>query len=832
MMPLYARVHANVLSIRPIGCSNEQINYYTNLGKEDYYVNGGEPPGTWLGEGSLALGLKGQVLGPHLRHLMQGYSIDGEQRLVQNAGAPNRRSAFDLTWSVPKSVSAFWSQVDLEKRLQIEEACETAVRKAAEAFQKLCGVTRRGHDGTEVQQAKLAMALFRHETARGLPGQAPDPNLHWHLVIPNIAVRPDGTTGAFDARKLFQKNMKMALGALFRAELSKQLLDLGLDSYRPIHQTRKQPVSWFELNDVPSDLVVEMSKRRREIESWLRKNGLSGAKNSEKAALATRQNKKTISRTDLFESWQEVGRKFGFTNEQIRKSFDSQNSPILDSHKESVEAIERALKRLTDHHARFTKNELLRFVAEEAQCRGIGIDIIIAEVENTLANSSEIVHLGFDGHQAEYTTQEMLEVEKRLFGTMHRLFHIHSHSVDENTIETAIGRSPTLREEQADAIRHLTSGSDVALVNGIAGSGKTYMLKIEGQIWRDSGFTTVGTCLAAKAAKTLKQETGIESFHIHQLMYQIENGHLKLDEKTVLVVDEAGMVGTKKLNKLLQLVEASKAKIALIGDHRQLQAISAGAPFRAIAERVGCMEMNQITRQRKSWAKEAVRNFRDGRAEKALASYWKRGLLSVSDYKDEAIQKLVSEWGRSTAGRGSIQDNQIFAGTNMDVALINQACQALLVERQQLGNDSIQVGTSNFYIRDRIVITRNLHSLGLRNGSMGAIMSTDSKNHSVQVQFDDGYQAWIDLNEFDDIRLAYAVSTHKGQGQTVENAFVLVGGVMTDRELTYVQSSRARGETRLFADRMTSGYEVEQLAAQMNISRAKSMAHDFERVVT
>lgn len=821
-----------MLSIRPIGSSTAQINYYANLGNEDYYVNGGEPPGIWIGEASLALGLEKQVSGQHLRFLFQGYSIDGKQRLVQNAGAPNRRSAFDLTWSVPKSVSALWSQVDLEQRLQIEQACEAAVRKAAEAFQKLCGVSRRGHDGTEVQQAKLAMALFRHETARGLPGQTPDPNLHWHLVIPNITVRPDGTTGAFDARKLFQKNMKMALGALFRAELSKQLLSLGLDSYRPVHPTRKEPVSWFELRDVPSELVVEMSKRRREIESWLRKNGLSGAKNSEKAALATRQNKETISRTELFDNWRKIGRDFGFNNEQIHKVLESCHSSILDSQKESADAIERAIQRLTDHYARFSKTELLRFVAEEAQCRGIGIDIIVAEVENTLANSAEIVHLGFDEQQAVFTTQEMLEVEKRLFGTSHRLSHIHLHSVAEDKIESAIRQTPTLREEQADAIRHLTRGSDIALVNGIAGSGKTYMLKIAGQVWRDSGYNTVGTCLAAKAAQTLQQQTGIESLHIHQLIYQIENGHLALNERTILVVDEAGMVGTKKLNRLLQLVEATNAKIALIGDHRQLQAISAGAPFRAIAERVGCMELNQITRQRTSWGRDAVRDFRDGRAEQALASYWERGLLSVSEERDAAIQQLVEDWGRLTAGRGSMRDNQIFAGTNMDVALINQACQALLLERQQVGSDSIQVGPSKFYIHDRIVITRNLHSLGLRNGSMGSITNVHSEIQAVQIQFDDGYQAWVDLNEFEDIKLAYAVSTHKGQGQTVENAFVLVGGTMTDRELTYVQSSRARGETRLYTDRLTSGYELGQLVAQMSHSRAKSMAHDLERVAT
>lgn len=821
-----------MLSIRPIGCSNQQIEYYANLGREDYYVKGGEAPGVWIGDGAKALSVEGQVSGEQLKNLLLGYSADGKKRLVQNAAQHNRRSAFDLTWSVPKSVSALWSQVSLEERLRIERSCENAVQKAAEAFQRLCGASRRGHDGTEVQEAKLAMALFRHETARGIPGQVPDPNLHWHLVVPNIAVRTDGTTGAFDARTLFQKNMKMALGALFRTELAKELLKLGLHSHRPLHSTRGEMVSWFELDGVPLELVDEMSKRRRVIESWLRKNGLAGAKNAEKAALATRQIKKEISRDTLFESWKAIGHKFGFDNRKILEVLKGQPIPTFDSQAEAAQAIERAIKRLTDHQARFTKTELLRFVAEESQCRGIGIDIVLAEVENTLSNSPDLVQLGGEGGQTLYTTHEMLQTEKQLFQAAQRLANSRFQSVEKKRVESVIAKFPTLRTEQADAVRHLTDGSDIALVNGIAGSGKTFMLKVADQIWRDAGYQTLGTCLGAKATQTLQKETGIKSLHIHQLVYQIENQKLELNDKSVLVVDESGMVGTRQLNKLFRLVESSGAKIVLVGDHRQLQAISAGAPFRAIAERVGCVELNQITRQRESWARDTVRDFRDGRAAKALSNYWKQGLLSISDDRDTAIEKLVGEWGRQVESRNQVQQNLIFAGTNMEVALINHACQSLLRQQNKLGDKFIDIGSNKFFLHDRIVITRNLHSIGLRNGAMGAVTGIDEDRQSVLIQFDDGYQVWINLNEFSDLKLAYAVSTHKGQGQTVECAFVLVGGVMTDRELTYVQSSRARGETRLYADRLTSGPQLDLLATQMSQSRAKEMAHDFERLVS
>ena len=307
-----------MLSIKPIGSSDQQVSYYANLGKEDYYVSGGEAPGIWMGEGAAELELTGKVQGRQLRNVLRGFSVDGKTKLVQNAGQANRRSAFDLTWTVPKSVSVARSIADDTEQRLIDKCCDDAIKKTIGLFQELCGSTRRGHNGEVVQDAKLAMAVFRHETARGVPGKLPDPNLHWHVVVPNVAVRPDGSTGAFNAKKLFAKNMKMALGASFRAELAKQLSEAGLQSFRPKKKHRDELVSWFELRCVPAKLVGEFSKRRKEIEQWLSKHGLSGAKNAEKAALNTRKGKEDIRREELFKYWKEVGREFGFDPNLIR----------------------------------------------------------------------------------------------------------------------------------------------------------------------------------------------------------------------------------------------------------------------------------------------------------------------------------------------------------------------------------------------------------------------------------------------------------------------------------------------------------------------------------
>ena len=199
-----------MLSIKLIGSSKQEVGYYSDLG-EDYYVDGGEPRGVWWGDGAEQLGLTGTVQSQTFRNILKGKSPDGKNKLVQNAGRPDRRAAFDLTFSVPKSVSIALATADEQLAKQIDQACDAASKKAFEAVQELCGFTRRGGAGRLSERGNLVAAVFRHETARGLEGNVPDPNLHYHMVLCNLAVREDGSTGTFDGRMLFRRQMKMAM---------------------------------------------------------------------------------------------------------------------------------------------------------------------------------------------------------------------------------------------------------------------------------------------------------------------------------------------------------------------------------------------------------------------------------------------------------------------------------------------------------------------------------------------------------------------------------------------------------------------------------------------
>lgn len=804
-----------------IGSSKQEVGYYSDLG-EDYYVDGGEPPGTWWGTGAEELGLSDKVGSTEFRNVLEGLSPDGKQSLVQNAKKKERRAGFDLTFSVPKSVSIARVSADPQQAGQIDQACDKAAEKAFEAVQELCGFTRRGGAGRLNETGKLVAGVFRHETARGLKDHVPDPNLHYHMVLCNVCVREDGTTGTFDGRVLFRRQMKMALGALFRTELSKQLADIGLELHRP-ENDRGKPVSWFELKAVPDKLIQAFSKRRNQIVNWLQANGQSGAKAAEKAALSTRESKSHFSRSELKRAWKAVSRKFGLSSDKLKEN--SHTIFLQDAAMEAEQAVQRGLEQLTQERGHFTETDLLRHAAQEGQCQQVGSNDVIASVRQTLANDQQIVPLQIVEGERRYTTVEMLEVEKRMFAAAERAQGNDRYVVSDRTLAKVIEAHATLRPEQREAVRHITTKlGRISCVNGMAGTGKTFMLGVAREAWEAAGFKVIGTALAAKAAQGLQEGSGIQSTHIHRLLYEIKNGRRTLNEQTVLVIDESGMVGTRMMEELVSLTERTQTKLVLVGDHKQLQAIDAGAPFRGLAERLGVAELREITRQRERWARQAVTDLATGQAESALQQFARRGLLKITEDRNTAMEQLVKDWHLDFQ-KGL--DARILAGRRLETTAINRLCQQTLIESDHVKTESIAVGRYDFHVGDQVVVTRNNASLLVRNGTQGIVTGIDAERNEIQLCIDGGLTVRINTELFPHIDLGYCTTTHKAQGATVESAFVLIGGPMTDRQLSYVQGSRAKGTTRFYADRLNGGSDIQQLADQMARSRAKDLIHDY-----
>ena len=607
-----------MLSIGNLG-GGSKGEYYISLGREDYYLEGGEPPGKWLGRGAAELGLLGTVKAEDFRNILSGYSAAGEP-LIQNAGETDHQQGWDLTFSAPKSVSVLWALSDEEERKAIQRAHDLAVEKSVAYIEDEFSFTRRGKGGSEREGTRIIVAAFQHGTSR-----AQDPQIHTHALVMNVGVREDGTTGTILSKPIYQA--KMAGGAVYRAELSFQLEKLGYEIERE--------GDFFKIKGVSKVLCDKFSKRRAEIETELDRLGYEGARASAAATLATREVKGHTAREELFKQWQQVGKEFEFTKEEAKNL--KRDEPIRkDERAETKAALDEALGKITIQQSHFSEKEIVRRTAEAAQGRGIAADDVRRGVKEEIAKSDELVYLGRIDGERRYTTKEMLEIETRMLSSVKGMMN------GTARLKENVAIKHDLSLEQKEALFHITeTDGKVKAVSGMAGTGKTTLLASAKKVWEASGYEVVGAALAGKAARGLQEGAGIKSTTLHKTLLEIERGNLAFNDKTILVIDEAGMVGTRQMAKVVEEVKRANAKLVLVGDEKQLQPIDAGAPFRAIGDVVGRVELKDIRRQRDQKDIEAIRHIVSGQSEKALASYAERGLLTVADDRGKAIDALV-----------------------------------------------------------------------------------------------------------------------------------------------------------------------------------------------
>ena len=794
--------------------SGGQGEYYIGLAREDYYLeNGGEPPGVWFGSGASALGLSGVVEKDDFKTYFNGFDSAGN-KLVQNAGEETRSAGWDLTFSAPKSVSCLWSQAPEELRDEIGDAHFKAVATTLQYLEAAAGFSRSGAEGKWVE-ADLVFALFEHGTSRAL-----DPQLHTHALALNIGVKEDGSTGALVSQEFFRH--KMAAGALYRAELASELQRLGLETHRV--------ENWFELSGVPAELVAEFSKRREQILDHQDLYGTGSAKSAAVSALETRELKECLPRAELFRQWQEIGRSLGFSTEQAAALFSNEVHAI-DAGKLGQIAAVAATEKITENQSHFAARELIRRVAEEAQGIGLSASAVLSAVSNHLG-TDDIVQLDDFRGEARFTTLSMLELERSLMKRVEAENAI-GISVSESTLANAVGTAADehgylLGDEQLMALRHLTLGDEqFACVNGMAGTGKSSLLFAAREAWEADGYRVLGASLSGKAATGLQESAGIESQTLHRTLSRIEKGELALGEESVVVLDEAGMVGTRQMEALVRSCDEAGAKLVLVGDWKQLQAVDAGGPFKAIAEKVGFSELTDIRRQNDEWMRDAVKLFSEGEAGTALAHFSERGLLTVSENRRDSKIDLITEWAVEAVERPA--ENLILAPTNAEASELNRYAQAM--RQEELGENSVAIPGDRLFEGDRVLFTKNNNVLGVSNGSLGSVVGIDERRNLVTARLDESDElVSIPLDRYDDVKLGYAVTTHKSQGTTVENTFILAGGVMQDRELSYVQASRARGNTRFYTDKVEAGEDLVELERQMEQSRQKDLAiHHLER---
>ena len=301
---------------------------------------------------------------------------------------------------------------------------------------------------------------------------------------------------------------------------------------------------------------------------------------------------------------------------------------------------------ITREQATFTDRDLARFVHRHSDGKD-QFDRVMSAVRA----SPELVPLGVDGRgEARFTSRPMLAIEARLAQSAEALATARDHGVGARFRDAAVAASArrglALSAEQAQALEHVTGKEGLASVVGYAGSGKSAMLGVAREAWEAEGFTVRGAALSGIAAENLEGGSGIASRTLASLEHQWEQGRDHLTGRDVLVIDEAGMIGSRQMERVLFHAREAGAKVVLVGDPEQLQAIEAGAAFRAIAERHGAVEITEVRRQREDWQRDATHDLATGRTGEALEAYDARGAVHAASTREAARRELVERWDR------------------------------------------------------------------------------------------------------------------------------------------------------------------------------------------
>lgn len=810
-----------MMSFKSISNGVQAAQYYECLATEDYYELGGEPSGYWTGQLQSALHLNGEVCSGELGKMLQGYHPMSGEALASNAGI-DHKGGWDMTFSAPKSVSVVWALADQETRTAIQAAQKNSVEAGIKFLERHAFSSRdRGENSGSIHH--IIAAAYEHSTSR-----TQDPHLYTHVLVANLGLRVDSSVCAID----FDSRWKQATGAVYRAELSYQLQRLGFQIEPELNKS-------FSIKGIPKDLCDAFSKRRIAIVEQAEKYGVTSAQGMQIATFATR-GKKTgeISRFVLFQQWQAEAASLDYEPDLVRQcqSFQLMENSLLNPME--------ILGELHQQMSTFTPQQLYYAVAVASQghlrAEGINqyVDKILHDPELVqLQTINQKLDRGLDQTELRFTTRTQLALEKHLLDKAKQRQHETQHQI---VVDPLLIEHANLTREQKVALEHITTQfGGVKIIQGMAGTGKGYLLGFAHLAWENVGLDVRGATLAAKAAQGLQESTQIPSQTLHSLIHQLNTGKTELTSKTVLVIDEAGMVGSRQLTQILDHAEQAQAKVVLVGDHQQLQPIDAGGAFRLLAQNLGYASLQNIQRQKTLEDRKIVMQLATGQSEQALAAMRKQGNLHVQSTQEKAIENLIEDWWQAKTEEPSASALML-AGTRSDLYRLNQAARLKMNRSGQLGA-SCEVETvlnnvhsfREFAVGDQILFCKNQRRLGITNGDVGILkkIQINQDGHwQFQVEREDSKIVEFSLTDDENIKSAYtaidhayAISVHKAQGMTVDHAFVLSSDAMMDREWSYVAASRAREKTHFYCSA-----EIETLIeVKMGRSRQKDTSLDY-----
>ena len=752
-------------------------DYYLNIaaGIEDYYL-GVSRPGQWIASSQPLLGLAGEIDPDVLRSVFAGLDLATGTPLLRSA---NRTVvAFDLTFKADKTVSLLHAFSTPEIAAAIEAAHGAAVGSAMRYIEENAVHTRRGHNGTDtIRGDGLVAASFRHYRNRN-----DEPHLHEHVLVPNMVRGDDGRWSTLDARHLYA-HAKTA-GYVYQAVLRDQLTrNLGILFHPTVNGVGP-------ITGIPRTAVEAFSTRRAEILEHLDTIGATSAKAAQYAALQTRRAKDQQPDLDAIRTeWLTRAAASGLDVERVGELIGRVPALGITEH-DRVNATRRMLSPdgLTAHASSFDRRDVIRAWCE-VHPQGASLADIEFFAAQMIATEPGLVALKGD----RWTTADLLACEESILDAATHRRGRDVAVVPPGAIDSAIAAYPTITDDQEHVARALlTNGDGVSVLIAPAGTGKGFTLAVAHAAWTAADMKVVGVTVAARAAAELRTGSGIASVTITNLLGQLDDGK-NLARNSVLVVDEAGMVGTRQLARLVNHATERNVKVVLVGDPRQLPEIDAGGVLGGLGSHVPVLTLTENGRQREPWERAALRQFRSGSVGQALDAFDQHGRIERHVTLTDVRARIVDAWADATrAGEQAI----MLAARREDVRALNQLARTAVGHR--LSGQVMVIDDATFEAGDVVMTLRNNARLDVRNGERGTLTSIDKRARSMTIQMNDRTvtlpSTYLDAGH---VTHGYATTIHKAQGLTVDRAFVL-GTDDLYREMGYVAMSRGRLGNHLY----------------------------------
>lgn len=766
------------------------------------------------------------------------------------------RPGFDLTLRPPKSVSVLWALAPDAVRSEIRRAHADAVDATIGYLERHAMAARRWHDGRlePIGVDGVIAAAFDHRTSR-----AGDPLLHTHVVTANLTRTVDGRWQAIDARRIYE-NARPA-GFLYQAHLRYELSRrLGV-KWEGVNN------GWAEIDGVPKAVVRAFSKRRDEIEELVAESGYTSARAHQAATLASRQTKERgVDAEALVDRWRDEAAALGFGPAEIDAClFRNAPEPALD-----VEATFRQLAGptgLTQHASSFTRKEVVEAIAQAGAATLDAGDI--ERQTDAFLGSDAVLPLAPTSSAAEWvwrragakerdidlvrwSTPELVRLEHDVLRWADEGFGTDLPTVADDIVGRALGRHPELSAEQADMVRSMAAArTAIQPIAGRPGSGKTTATAVYVEALHDAGVSVVGCSLAATAAAELEKacdfrgRTGRDASTIARLLNEL--ARQPFAPSTLVIVDEASMVGTRDLHRLAAHVARAGGAMKLVGDPDQHGSVETGGVFRSLVrDGTDVVTLVANNRQVAEPDRKAIEQFRDGNVEAALARYDDGGGVVRSPTSAACHDAMVADWWEHVA-TGST--DPMIAGTNYVRRQLNRRARARLVEAGLISGPVVSTNHAvEFAAGDWVVARRNDRRLitdegnSVKNGDAGRVVGVDPDQGCVTVVFDrSGLITLPPWYVAEHVQYAYARTTYGVQGATLDRAFIHVDD-RTGFEEAYVAMTRGRLETRLYLVDGTApndedaGHKaharsdtgLDTVAVAMQRRRAGAMIHDTD----